>query len=96
MLEDDAAVGAGTCDPPALDTDRTLLHREEAAYEVEKGAFPATARAEQRHKLALAYLERHVVERGYRAAARRSVDVADPVDDDLRRCVAVLSQLGGG
>ena len=63
---------------------------------MEKGALAATAGPEQRHDRAIADLERHIVECRYRAAARRPVDVADPLDDNLQRRVAVLSPLGGG
>ena len=65
--------------------DRALLDRQEAADQVEQGALAATARAEQRDKLAVADRERHVVERQYRPAARRPIDMADPLDRDLRR-----------
>ena len=35
MLEDDAAVGAGTVDRPALDPDHAVLDRQETADKVE-------------------------------------------------------------
>src|SRR6185503_19970988 len=83
VLKHDAAIGAGLGHRPAVDPDGTALDRQEAADQIEQGGFAAARRAEQRQELALADLDRHVVERQHRRAARRLVEMPYPLDDDL-------------
>ena len=83
MLEHDAAVGAGAGDRLAVDADGAGFHREKAADQVEQCRLAAAGRAEQRDEFAILHLERHLVERQHFAPARRTIDVADAVDDDL-------------
>src|SRR5579875_1620582 len=85
VLKDNATVGTGAGNRLAFDQDRAGLDRQKAADQIEQCALAAAARAEQRDELAVAHAERDVVERQDRAAARRPIDMADPVDDDLRR-----------
>ena len=84
MLEHDAAVGPGPGDRLAVDQDLAGLGREKAADEIEQRRLAAARGAEQRDEFPLAHVERHVVERQHRPAARRPVGVAHALDDDLR------------
>jgi hypothetical protein len=85
MLEHDAAVGSRCGHRLAVDRDRALLDRQEAADQIEQGGLAAAGRPKQSQELARAHVERYLFERQHRPAARRSVDVADVVDRDLRR-----------
>ena len=84
MLEHDAAVGAGAGDRLAVDQDGAGLDRQEAADQIKQRRLAAAGRPEQGDEFAVLHLERHLVERQHRAAARRAIEVADAVDDDLR------------
>src|SRR5579883_2089198 len=85
VLKDNATVGTGAGNRLAFDQDRAGLDRQKAADQIEQCALAAAAWTEQRDELAVAHAERYLVERQDRAAARRPIDMADPVDDDLRR-----------
>ena len=76
--------GPGAGDRLAVDADGAGLDRHEAADQIEQGRLAAAGGPEQRDEFAVADLERHLVERQHLAPARRTVDVADAVDDDLR------------
>ena len=60
------------------------LDRQEAAKEIEESGFAAAGGAEQGQKFPCSDLQRNVVERQHRLAARRPVRVTNPFDDDLR------------
>src|SRR5437764_920538 len=90
MLENDAAVGTGPGDRLAVDQDRSFPDRQKAADEVEQGALAAAARPQQGEEFAVAHRQGDTVERQHRAAARRPISVADPVDLDVRRPVQEL------
>ena len=96
MLEHDAAVGAGAGDRLAVDADGAGLDRQEAADQIEQRRLAAAGGPEQRDEFAVADFERHLVERQHLAPARRTIDVADAVDDDLRgRAMAARSLANG-
>ncbi len=60
--------------------------RQKAADQIEQRRLAAAGRPEQRDEFAVGDLERDLVERQHLAPARRAVDVADAVDDDLGGC----------
>ena len=84
MLEHDAAIRAGAGDRLAVGDDRAFLDRQEAADQIKQRRLAAAGGPEQSDEFAVLNAERDVVERQNLAAARRSIEVADTVDDDLR------------
>src|SRR5581483_991672 len=85
VLEDDAAIGARAADRVVLDTDGALFNGKKSTDEIEQGGFAAAGRPEQSDEFAIADAERHLIERQHLASARRAVDVAHTIDDDLCR-----------
>src|SRR5262249_15029202 len=85
MLEDDAAVRPGPGNRLPSDPDRPLLNRKKAADEVQQRALAAAARSEQRDELAVADLQRHIVERQHRPPLRRPIGMAHSLDANLLR-----------
>ena len=62
------------------------LDRQKAADQIKQRRLAASGRPEQSDEFAVGHLERHLVERQHLASARRAIQVADAVDDDLRGC----------
>src|SRR5205085_2169867 len=70
--------------------DRSIPDLQKTANEVKEGALAAAARPQEGEKLAVADRQRYVVERQHRPAPRRTILMADPVDDDVRRAAQPL------
>ena len=90
MLKHDATIRARRAHRLALDRDRAGLDREKAADQVQQRRLPAARWPEQGDEFAGTHIERDLLEREHRPSARRAVDVAHALDDDLRRCHATL------
>src|SRR5581483_10800228 len=63
VLEHHAAIRAGPGDRRTFDADCALLHRQEAADEIEQRRFAAARGSEQRDEFARRNRERHLLER---------------------------------
>src|SRR5262249_31480403 len=96
MLEHDAAVGTGAANRHTIEQDSTPLGLKEAADQVEQGGLAAARWSQDRKEFARAHLKGDILQRQHRMAVRRTIEVVDPLDDDLRSAapgVAVLQSL---
>src|SRR5690606_14558439 len=84
VLEDDAAIGPGSLHHRPFDGDLSRFDRKKSAQQVEQRRLAATGGPEQRQELALSDTQRNVIDRKHRMAVRRTIHMAEALDDDLR------------
>ena len=84
MLEHDAAIGARRRDRLAFDMDAALLDRQKAAEQIQQRRLAATGRTEQGEEFPRLNIDRDVLQRQHRPAARRAIEMMHIPDDDLR------------
>src|SRR5262249_12556006 len=84
--KDDAAVGSGSRDRPAIEPDRALVDGHETAEHVQEGRLAAARRADDRQELAIGDAQSDPVEGAYRPRLPREF-LADLLDIEKQHVV---------